>query len=482
MSYGYGAAAPFGAYHHAGPFLHRPVHHPRAFSHPGMHFDAISSIRNSHSPQKYGVVVEPPAKRQVEMTQGRPMSAAERIRSSNDAFKAEENATQAIEAPPAPSAPFNDAPPPMPALADVPAAQLYDYMQRLFKIGDVDGNDALDALELRNLLSKSGFKFSEQAIQDLMISADTNKDGLIQFDEFCVAIKGLQSGGFSSSVVGAPPMPALADVPAAQLNDYMLRLFKIGDKDGNGVLDSEELTSLLRKSGFNFSDAMISEFMRKADTNHDGVIQYDEFCVAIKQLQKGGFSAASTPPAMPALSDVPAEQLENYLQRLFKIGDKNNDGVLDGVELRNLLQKSGFNLDVQTIADIMVAVDVNKDGVIQYDEFCEAIKGLIQMLPSANLLAKSSSDMPDINVIERAQLESYFQRLFAIGDINNDGVLSPEEFESLLRKSGFNFDDNTIGEIMDSADVNHDGVIEYDEFVPAIMAMVGGKTVRGQPI
>merc|ERR1712028_87803 len=207
-------------------------------------------------PQKYGVVVEPepPAKCQVEMTQGRPMSAAERIRSSNDAFKAAENTTQEIEAPPAPPAPSNDAPPAMPSLADVPGAQLYDYMQRLFKIGDVDGSGALDSVELHTLLGKSGFKFSDEAIQDLMISADTNHDGLIQFDEFCVAIKGLQSGGLPT---GAPAMPALASVPAAQLYDYMQRLFKIGDVDGSGALDSVELRNLLRKSGFKFSDEAI---------------------------------------------------------------------------------------------------------------------------------------------------------------------------------------------------------------------------------
>ena len=30
------------------------------------------------------------------------------------------------------------------------------------------------------------------------------------------------------------------------------RLFKIGDKDGNGTLDKTEVTSLLGMSGFNF--------------------------------------------------------------------------------------------------------------------------------------------------------------------------------------------------------------------------------------
>merc|ERR1712028_94819 len=179
-------------------------------------------------------------------------------------------------------------------------------MQRLFKIGDVDGNGALDSVELRNLLRKSGFKFSDEAIQDLMISADTNHDGLIQFDEFCVAIKGLQSGGLPT---GAPAMPSLADVPAAQLYDYMQRLFKIGDVDGSGALDSVELRNLLRKSGFKFSDEAIQALMISADTNHDGLIQFDEFCVAIQGLQSGGFSSSvvGTPPpapAMPALADV----------------------------------------------------------------------------------------------------------------------------------------------------------------------------------
>ena len=44
-----------------------------------------------------------------------------------------------------------------------------------------------------------------------------------------------------------------------QLKAYMARLFKIGDKDGNGTLDKAELKTLLGMSGFKFSVASVEE-------------------------------------------------------------------------------------------------------------------------------------------------------------------------------------------------------------------------------
>merc|ERR1711998_321191 len=155
--------------------------------------------------------------------------------------------------------------------------------------------------------------------------------------------------------------------------------------------------------------------------------------------------------AMPDLSTVPAAKLNDYMIRLFKIGDKNGDGVLDALELRDLLRKSGFNFDNATIARIMVAVDTNQDGKIQYSEFCRTMRILISEIPR--------STMPDLNTVSVHELEQYLRRLFQIGDKNGDGVLSPSEFESLLRKSGFNFDNMTIRRIMNAVDTNKDGVI-----------------------
>ena len=73
--------------------------------------------------------------------------------------------------------------------------------------------------------------------------------------------------------------------------------------------------------------------------------------------------------------------------------------------------------------------------------------------------------MPALSDVPPAMLERYFAKLFAVADVNGDGVLSPAEFKRLLELSGFNFPPETIRELLNAADVNHDGVIEYDEFV-----------------
>jgi len=462
----------YGSRHGAGYGVARPVHLDSRH-----HFGAISELRNSHSHQIHAIETEfhRPC---VDMIDGRPCSAAERIRrSSPQRTRPAEDCAPLIEAEPEPmlevaASTVTDGTvrmksPGMPNLSDVSSAELDNYMRRLFKIGDRDGNGSLDKIELQDLLKKSGFNLSFDTIGQMMKTADTNGDGLIQFDEFVRAVAYLQNGDEGFPTPAAPGMPNLADVPAAQLSRYMAKLFQIGDTNGDGVLDADELESLLKKSGFNLSSEIIGTLMQKADINGDGVISETEFCKAGVALQQVGFPVEKpAAPPMPDLADVEPAQLMRYMERLFKIGDKNNDGVLDALELRDLLQKSGFNLDQQTIATVMDAVDVNRDGVIQFSEFCHAMSILINTMSQ-----EEENVMPDIKSVNKLELRSYFMRLFKIADTNGDGVLQPAEMEALLRKSGFGFDSATIQEMVRLADANGDGVIEYNEFVPAMMAV-----------
>merc|ERR1712167_273205 len=61
------------------------------------------------------------------------------------------------------------------------------------------------------------------------------------------------------------------------LEKYFKRLFKMGDVNGDGVLQPQEVSALLKLTGFEFDDSTIAAIVRDADTNHDGVIEYEEF-------------------------------------------------------------------------------------------------------------------------------------------------------------------------------------------------------------
>ena len=81
-----------------------------------------------------------------------------------------------------------------------------------------------------------------------------------------------------------PPNPS--DFKAEDLEEYFKGLFSIADANGDGVLQPDELKKLLGLCGFKLSAEEIAQFVSEADTNHDGVIEYDEFVpVATKMLQ-----------------------------------------------------------------------------------------------------------------------------------------------------------------------------------------------------
>jgi len=158
---------------------------------------------------------------------------------------------------------------------------------------------------------------------------------------------------------------------------------------------------------------VIEDLLQEADSNENGVIEYEEFipvavalltsmaktqsmrtkktkrastnskskCVRFK-TDKGSpkISASPTPPPPPPppentmrsmedLKEYSSEDLKEYLRRLFSIGDTNGDGVLQPSEFKRLLELSGFNFSEETVRQLMSAADVNGDGVIEYDEF-----------------------------------------------------------------------------------------------------------------
>jgi Ca2+-binding EF-hand superfamily protein len=359
---------------------------------------------------------------------------------------------------------------------------LEDYMRKLFAIGDVNGDGVLSPVEFADLLSRSGFNLPAEVVLKLVKEADVNQDGVIEYEEFIPAMMRLRNAPpsyFDDTPEVASDMPKWDEVPEAMLEKYLGKLFAIGDSNGDGVLQPQEFLELLTRCGLRFPPEVVLDIFLKADVNGDGVIEYDEFIPAMKAIIAGA-KQASAPSGMPDLKDVPPLMLEKYLNKLFQVADRNGDGVLQPEEFANLLSRSGFNFTQQQIATIIDAADVNRDGVIEYEEFVPAMSTLLQ----GDFLSgpsESENAMPAIADVPPEMLKRYLKKLFAVGDVNGDGVLQPEEMSRLLELSGFNLAPSQVAAIVDEADVNKDGVIEYDEFVPVAIGILQARSRTGAP-
>ena len=172
------------------------------------------------------------------------------------------------------------------------------------------------------------------------------------------------------------------------LNAYLKQLFSIADENGDGVLEPDELKTLLQLCGFDLSAKEIEDFVNAADTNHDGVIEYDEFVpVATKMLKSKNKKIKKRrkkekkkiKKALPHASKFKAADLDKYVHDLFAIGDTNGDGVLEPRELKKLLQMSGFKLSAKEIHTFVQQADTNNDGVIEYREFAPVMSAMLQL-------------------------------------------------------------------------------------------------------
>jgi calcium-dependent protein kinase len=105
-----------------------------------------------------------------------------------------------------------------------------------------------------------------------------------------------------------------------------------------------------------------NHIMEMCDTDGDGKIDYLEF--------------------IQAAIDHKALLNKENIKIIFDMFDDNKDGKISAEELKSMFsQKSGLNSVThgeKIITDVMNEVDLNNDGFISYEEFNQALTGLLK--------------------------------------------------------------------------------------------------------
>jgi calcium-dependent protein kinase len=148
-------------------------------------------------------------------------------------------------------------------------------LKNVFLSMDENSDGTLSVAEVKEGLKRAGFPDPEQ-LEGILASIDTDNSGVIDYSEF---------------------MAATLDRQRYMQEDVCWRAFRVFDKDGSGSISREELQNALTDGEvcemLHYDASMIDDIVKEADTNGDGVIDFDEFFAMmlgdrVGQIRQGG--------------------------------------------------------------------------------------------------------------------------------------------------------------------------------------------------
>ena len=138
-------------------------------------------------------------------------------------------------------------------------------LKEMFKAMDTDNSGTITFEELKEGLHRQGSMLAESDVRKLMEAADVDGNGKIDFQEF---------------------ISATMHMNKMEKEDHLFAAFQHFDTDKSGYITVEELQQAMQKNGMGDSET-INEIIREVDTDNDGRIDYDEFCVMMRKGNEG---------------------------------------------------------------------------------------------------------------------------------------------------------------------------------------------------
>eukprot|EP00656_Telonema_subtile_P056734 TRINITY_DN9142_c0_g8_i1.p1 TRINITY_DN9142_c0_g8~~TRINITY_DN9142_c0_g8_i1.p1 ORF type:complete len:1064 (+),score=417.22 TRINITY_DN9142_c0_g8_i1:39-3230(+) len=360
---------------------------------------------------------------------------------------------------------------PVPKLESMSTQEKETLFSNLFRQADVNNSGSLDSREFLQLLRACNLSLSRSAVRRIMEEADINDDGTIQFEEFVPVmvdiIQSMQALEEAAVLDQAEDQEAweaaqkwiLEGMTVEELEEAALDIFQAYDADKSGSLERAEFLECIRAMDLGVTRKEILFIMAEADTNHDGMISYEEFLpVAIEQLV-----AAAHDKLIEAGSGQRTKVLTEHFTRKFQEADEKGTGMATGklkaAEVRGILSASSLSsVQVETI---MAEAHVGGDGMISYNKFARIVSVM-----AGNFWGGMPPQEKGFNQLTNEELAVYLKQMYTAADVDNSGYLDETEMVALLQNSGLNLSKSAIHRVMEEADTNDDGMIEYDEFVP----------------
>eukprot|EP00435_Cladocopium_sp_Y103_P053048 s667_g16.t2 len=275
-----------------------------------------------------------------------------------------------------------------------------------FRAIDKDNSGELDVAELAQGLMKLGVMVeSEGLMKELVGCIDKNDSGRIDKEEFIKALQNpeellakpeekkerrvIEAGSKEDATKALAKIHEQMSASRTRTTDWFYKM----DSSRDGKISRAELKKGLKDMSCNLSASDLKAVLQYLDDDNSG-------SVSLQELQKGMNRAVRevaeaqaklepqvTGPATnayEALVQINAALRSNTQlilgtrvtdgRSFFKAMDKDNSGNLDVAEVARGLKRLGLDVSEALLDDLVAAIDVNKNGLIEMKEFVHALK------------------------------------------------------------------------------------------------------------
>jgi len=158
--------------------------------------------------------------------------------------------------------------------------------------------------------------------------------------------------------------------------------FRKFDKDSSGTITGEEFRMGLASVGLSLSEDQINGLLAASDTDHNGVLQYNEWINQLRSFRPSytGHAGAERGTSF-AVADTVLQKLysrpENF-EQTFRSIDTDGNGWVSKKEFRQALTKLGV-VDSTGLAErdfkaLWKGIDANGDGRMNWCEWLERMR------------------------------------------------------------------------------------------------------------
>ncbi|XP_050296365.1 neo-calmodulin-like [Anthonomus grandis grandis] len=139
---------------------------------------------------------------------------------------------------------------------------------------------------------------------------------------------------------------------SAEHLEEIREVFKIFDKDDDGTISTKELGTVMKALGQNPTEAELLDIITEVDKDGNGLIDFEEFTDVMKNIIKECDN-------------------EDDIKGAFRVFDKDGKGYITVKDLMETLSSLGEKIPEEQYEDMVRAADLDGDGQVTLGDFME---------------------------------------------------------------------------------------------------------------